>query len=100
MLLGLPPMNQNDAYAPVMGGMFAGAGDQPAYNADYRNRNNGLIYETNKGQAPGAKLSSQMDFSRPDAAGAIRLNRVLWRDRKGNAPMPEPRHTVFPAGGD
>jgi hypothetical protein len=100
MLLGLPPMNQNDAYAPVMGGMFAGAGDQPAYNADYRNRNNGLIYETNKGQAPGAKLSSRMDFSRPDAAGAIRLNRVLWRDRKGNAPMPEPRHTVFPASGD
>jgi DNA-binding beta-propeller fold protein YncE len=100
MLLDLPPMNQNDAYAPVMGGMFAGAGNQPAYNADYRNRDNGLIYETNKRQAPGAKVSSRMDFSRPDAAGAARLNRLLWRDRKGGARMPAPRHTVFPASGD
>jgi hypothetical protein len=41
-----------------------------------------------------------MDFSRPDAAGASRLNRVLWRDRKGNARIPAPRHTVFPASGD
>jgi len=99
-LLGLPPMNQNDAYAPVMGRMFSGAGDQPAYKADYRNLNNGLIYETNKREAPGAKISSRMDFSRPDAAGADRLNEVLWRDRKGSAPMPAPKHTVLPAGGD
>ncbi len=100
MLLDLPPMNQNDGYAPVMAGMFAGAGDQPAYTADYRNRNNGLIYETNKREAPGAKVSSRMDFSKPDAAGASSLNMVLWRDRKGNTPMPAPRHTVFPASGD
>jgi hypothetical protein len=80
--------------------MFAGTEDQPAYNADYRNRNNGLIYETNKRQTPGANVSSQMDFSKPDAAGAIRLNRVLWRDRKGNTPMPAARHTVFSARGD
>jgi DNA-binding beta-propeller fold protein YncE len=100
MLLDLPPMNQNDAYAPVMGGMFAGAGNQPAYKADYRNRDNGLIYETNKRQAPGAKVSSRMDFSRPDAAGAAGLNMVLWRDRRGGVRMPAPRHTVFPASGD
>jgi DNA-binding beta-propeller fold protein YncE len=99
-LLGLPPMNQNDAYAPVMGQLFSGAGDQPAYQADYRNLKNGLIYETNKREAPGAKISSRMDFSRPDAAGAARLNEVLWRDRKGSTPMPGAKHTVFPAGGD
>jgi hypothetical protein len=99
-LLDLPPMNQNDAYAPVMGGMFAGAGDQPAYTADFRNRDNGLIYETNKREAPGAQVSSRMDFSRPDAAGASSLNMVLWRDRRGNTRMPAPRHTVFPAGGE
>ena len=85
MLLGLPPMNQNDAYAPVMA-LFSGEGDQPAYKADYRNLKNGLIYETNKREAPGAKISSKMDFSRPDAAGAARLNRVLWRDQKGSTP--------------
>ena len=100
MLLGLPPMNHNDAYAPVMGPLFSGAGDQPAYKADYRNLKNGLIYETNRREAPGAKVSEKMDFSRPDAAGAARLNRVLWRDQKGSTPMPAPKHTVFVAGGD
>lgn len=100
MLLGLPPMNQNDAYAPVMGGLFAGAGDQQPYKADFRNQKNGLIYETNKSNAPGAKMSSRMDFSRPDVAGAERLNRVLWRDIKGSAPLPAPKHTVIPAGGE
>jgi DNA-binding beta-propeller fold protein YncE len=99
-LLGLPPMNQNDMYAPVMGRLFSGTGDQPAYNADYSNLKNGLIYQTNKREAPGANISSRMDFSRPDAADANRLNRVLWRDQMGSAPMPAPRHTVFPAGGD
>jgi DNA-binding beta-propeller fold protein YncE len=99
-LLGLPPMNQNDAYAPVMTGVFSGVGDQPAYKADYRNLKNGLIFEINRREAPGAKISSRMDFSRPDAAGAARLNRVLWRDQMGSAPIPAPRHTVFPAGGE
>ena len=99
-LLGLPPMNQNDAYAPVMGQLFSGVGDEPAYKADYRNLKNGLIYETNKRAAPGAKVSLKMDFSRPDAAGASRLNRVLWRDQKGVTPMPAPQHKVFPASGD
>src|SRR4029077_10074385 len=39
-LLGLPPMNQNDAYAPVMGQLFFGPGDQPPYKADFRNQKN------------------------------------------------------------
>ncbi|MGC2326194.1 MAG: phosphoesterase, partial [Candidatus Sulfotelmatobacter sp.] len=64
-LLGLPPMNQNDAYAPLMGSLFSGAGDQPTFTADDRNLKNGLIYEVNKRTAPGAKVSSKMDFSRP-----------------------------------
>jgi hypothetical protein len=99
-LLGLLPMNQNDAYAPVMSQMFSGAGDQPPYKADYRNLKNGMIYETNKHEAPGAKISSGMDFSRPDAAPAAQLNRVLWQDQRGSAPMPAAKHTVIPAGGE
>lgn len=99
-LLGLPPMNQNDAYAPVMGGMFSGSGNHEPYKADFSNLNNGLIYETNKRDAPGAKISSSMDFSRPDAAGAARLNRVLWKDQKGSAALPKPKHTVIPESGD
>jgi hypothetical protein len=93
-------MNQNDAYAPIMAPMLSGAGNQPAFQADYRNLKNGLIYETNKRDARGANESAKMDFSRPDAAGAARLNRVLWRDQKGDEPLPKPRHTVVPAGGD
>jgi DNA-binding beta-propeller fold protein YncE len=100
MLLGLPPMNQNDAYAPAMSPMFSGNGDQPAFQADYRNLKNGLIYETNKSDALGASESSRMDFSRPDAARAASLNKVLWRDQKGDAPMPTPRHAIFPAESD
>jgi len=99
MLLGLPPMNQNDAYAPVMGRLFSGS-DQPAFKADYRNLKNGLIYERNRREAPGAKMSMKMDFSRPDANSAAQLNRVLWQDQKGSTPMPAAKHTVFSAGGD
>jgi hypothetical protein len=93
MLMGLPPMNQNDAYAPAMGSMFSGAGNQPPFQADYRNLKNGMVFETNKREAPGAAESMKMDFSRPDAAGAARLNNVLWRDKKGEAPMPSQRKT-------
>ncbi len=97
MLLGLPPMNQNDAYAPVMSELFSGIGSQPPFQADYRNRSNGLIYETNKRDARGASESAQMNFKRPDAAPAAALNQVLWQDKKGDQPMPAPQHTVFPA---
>jgi DNA-binding beta-propeller fold protein YncE len=100
MLLGLPPMNQNDAYAPAMGPMFTGGGSQPAFQADYRNLKNGLIYEMNKRNARGASESAKMDFTRPDAASADRLNKVLWHDQKGDTPMPAPKHAVFPSGGD
>ena len=96
-LLGLPPMNANDAYAPVMAPLFAGAGDQPPFKADYRNRDNGMIYQANAANAPGAKQSSKLDFSHADAADADVLNAILWHAAKGNVPMPAPRHTVFAA---
>jgi len=95
-LLGLPPMNQNDAYAPVMAPLFSGQGKQQPFAADFRNRDNGLIYQMNPKAGQGARESSRMDFSRPDAVVASRLNAILWRDSKGNAPMPVPRHTVIP----
>jgi hypothetical protein len=100
MLLGLPPMNQNDAYAPAMGPLFSGPGNQPPFKADYRNLKNSLIYETNRRDANGASESAKMDFSRPDAVNAAKLNRVLWRDQKGDTPVPAPRHLIFPSGGD
>ncbi len=92
-LLGLPAMNQNDAYAPLMTELFSGAGHQPAFTADWSNRDDGLLYQINPPKAEGAKQSAAMDFSRPDAANAAVLNAVLWRDRKGNVPMPGPEHS-------
>ncbi len=94
-LLGLPPMNQNDAYAPVMAPLFLGGGNQPAFTADWRNRENSLIYQTNPAQGQGAAASTEMDFSRPDAANPEVLNAILWRDRKGDQPIPVPKHTMF-----
>src|SRR5208283_2687724 len=61
-LLGLPPMNLFDA--------------QPPYQADDQNLLNGLIYKMNERNAAGAKESSLMDFSRPDANDAKKLNAI------------------------
>ena len=96
-LLGIPPMNQNDAYAPVMAPLFSGQGTQPSFKAEWKNRDNGLIYETNPAHAPGSVESAKMDFTHPDAVNTTLLNKILWRDRKGATPMPEPKHSVFPA---
>jgi hypothetical protein len=98
-LLGLPPMNQNDAYAPLMSPLFAGTGEQAPYKADWRNRDNGLIYQMNPGKGPDAVASEKMDFSRPDAVNTPVLNAILWRDAKGDLPEPKRRHTVFALNG-
>ncbi|HZP00146.1 MAG TPA: beta-propeller fold lactonase family protein [Terriglobia bacterium] len=95
VLLGLPPMNNNDAKAAVVAPLFSGAGNQPPYTADPRNLTSGMIYEMNGPKAPGAKESSNMDFSHADAVDAQKLNAILWRDRKGDTPMPKPRHRVI-----
>ena len=87
-LLGVPPMNNNDAFAPLIAPLFAGAGDQPAFDADYANRDNNLIYTANTPKSPGAKESSKMDFTHEDQADARKLNVILWRDAMGNKPVP------------
>ena len=87
-LLGLPPMNQNDAFAPVMSYLFSGPGNQPPFTADWSNRDNGFIYQMNPPKGQGAAESAKMDFSRPDAVNPVVLNAILWRDRMGDVPMP------------
>ena len=94
-LLGLPPMNNNDAHAAVMAPPFSGAGDQPPFNADSRNLQNGLIYQMNPAKGPDAKASAKMNFSHPDSVDTGELNAILWRDRMGARPMPQQQHSVF-----
>jgi hypothetical protein len=93
-LLGVPPMNANDSRAAVMAPLFGGPGRQPAFTADYRNRDNGLIYEMNK---KNWKEGKNLDFRHADAVDTALLNKFLWWERKGNASMPPPQHNVFPA---
>ncbi len=87
-LLGLPPMNNNDAFSSLISTLFTGPGDQPAYAADYSNRDNNLIYTANPKTAPGAKESAKMDFRHADRAPAQKLNVILWKDAMGDKPVP------------
>ena len=87
-LLRLPPMNNNDALAPLLGSMFSGPGDQRPFAADWANRDNGLIYMANGPRSVGAKESAKMDFTHADRADADKLNVILWRDAMGSKPVP------------
>lgn len=87
-LLGLPPMNNNDAFASLVSTLFTGPGDQPPYSADVSNRDNNLIYTANAPHAPGASESMKMDFRHADQADSEKLNVILWKDAMGAAPVP------------
>jgi DNA-binding beta-propeller fold protein YncE len=87
-LLGLPPMNNNDAFSSLISTLFTGHGDQESYTADYSNRDNNLIYTANAKTAPGAKESMKMDFRHADRADAQKLNVILWKDAMGDAAVP------------
>jgi hypothetical protein len=87
-LLGVPPMNNNDAFASSISTLFTGPGDQPAFAADVSNRENGLIYTANEPTAPGAAASMKMDFSHADRADSDKLNLILWEDAMGSQPPP------------
>jgi DNA-binding beta-propeller fold protein YncE len=87
-LLGVPPMNNNDAFASLISTLFTGQGDQPAFTADVSNRENGLIYTANKRTAPGAAESMKMDFTHADRADTDKLNLILWQDAMGSTPPP------------
>ena len=87
-LLGLPPMNNNDAFSSLISTLFTGPGDHSPYEADYSNRDNGLIYTANQKAAVGAKESMKMDFTHADRADAQKLNVILWKDAMGDAAVP------------
>jgi YVTN family beta-propeller protein len=87
-LLGLPPMNNNDAFSSMISTLFTGPGDQAPYSADYTNRDNGLIFAANPKRGQGAEESMKMDFRHADRAPTQKLNVILWKDAMGSAPVP------------
>jgi hypothetical protein len=88
-LLGLPPMNNNDAFSSMMGSLFTGPGDQAPFTVDTVNRDSGLIYTANQKAAVGARESMKMDFRHADRADPIKLNVILWKDAMGEKPVPQ-----------
>ncbi len=87
-LLGVPPMNNNDALSSMISTLFTGPGDQAPYTADYSNREDGLIYTANQPTAVGARASAKMDFTHEDRADPQKLNVILWKDAMGDKLVP------------
>ena len=96
-LMGIPPMNNNDAFATVMEKEFEGKGNQPPYNADYRNEKNGLIYTANTKHSYGAQASMKMDFRHEDKENPAILNVILWKQAMGNKPVPASLEKAYKA---
>ncbi len=94
-LLGLPSMNLFDAHAPLMAPLFAGPGTQPPYQADDKNLRSGLLYRVNEKNAAGAKESSRMDFSRPDANDAKNAERDPVAQRQGRCALARYKPLTF-----
>jgi len=88
-ILGLPPMNQQDAMAPLMFECFTNTPDFTPYAA---------VANQIDLAAGGAPLSSKaryyagkvrkMDFSKPDQVNEDVFNRYLWHAIKGDLPYP------------
>ena len=94
---GSPADEQQRCAGRGDGSAIQRSGNQPPFDADYRNQENGLIYQANPPHGQGAKESTKMDFTHADAVDTAKLNRILWRDRMGKRPEPKPQHTVLPA---
>lgn len=77
MLLGLPPMNLNDAMAPPMYDIWVSTPDNTPYTAI----DPGIPMAKNTARSFGAAMSAKMDFSKPDHAPG--LGYVLWHYMKG-----------------
>jgi YVTN family beta-propeller protein len=91
-ILGLPPMNQFDLTAPLMTTLFDTKPDFTSYTA----LPNQIPLDTLNppassltGQAQqDAIVSSQLDFSIPDATDPAILNPIIWRATMGDRPYP------------
>jgi YVTN family beta-propeller protein len=91
-ILGVPPMNQLDALAPVMDACFKLAPDLTPYRA------RPATVPLDELNPPKKKLTGRalfwaekslaLDFSKPDAADEDTLNRILWFAAKGQEEYP------------
>jgi YVTN family beta-propeller protein len=91
-ILGLPPMNQQDAMAPLMFDCFTNSPDYTPYTALTNNvpLAQGAVATTqfSPKERYWAKRLRKMDFSKPDRINEDLFNRYIWFRIKGDAPYP------------
>lgn len=100
LILGLPTLSLFDLIANDMRASFTNTPDFTGYQAVEPKQS---LYEMNppltslRGQARlDAMASMRMRFDVPDAAPTERLNRIVWRQVRGNrVPYPKVRKSVF-----
>jgi autotransporter-associated beta strand protein/YVTN family beta-propeller protein len=89
-IMGLPPMNQQDAMGPLMFECFTNKPDFTSYTALPNNINlatGGTAMLSSKARYY-AKKVQKMDFSKPDLINEDIFNRYIWHSIKGNARYP------------
>jgi YVTN family beta-propeller protein len=100
LILGLPPLTQYDAGATPMFNSFTKTAEVIPYHVVTPKVD---LVARNTAKSPGAKQSARMNFRDYDLAPEDELNRILWRDAKGEGvPYPTPIHralfTASPVG--
>lgn len=89
-IMGLPPMNQGDAMAPLMFDCFTNVPDFTPYTALPNNidlATGGTVSLSSKARYY-AKKVQKMDLSSPDRINDDAFNRYIWHSIKGNARYP------------
>lgn len=89
-ILGLPPMHQLDAMAPLMDHCFASSPDLTPYVLKPSTIDFDELSPRPKTVAEKklADLSLAQDLSRPDCANDDELNLILWHAMRGDEPYP------------
>lgn len=91
-ILGLPPMNQQDAMPPLMFDCFINTPDFTPYAALTNNvplaQGAVTAAQVSRKERYWAKKLRKMDFSKPDRIDEDTFNRYIWFTIKGDAPYP------------
>lgn len=90
-LLGMPPMNQLVAVAPLMRVFGDAPGNDAPYEAILPPRE--IVSEVNKKTAYRSADCEEFDFVNADAAPDADMNEIVWRATRGHdAPLPPVRY--------
>jgi YVTN family beta-propeller protein len=88
LMLGLKPMTQFDAGARIIVAPFQQTAEATPYTLE---KPRVSLAERNPETAPGAKESAKMDFAEADDVDEDKLNDILWRAIRKDAPPPPTR---------